>query len=194
MTDGDDIIPVEVKSSHAPTQPYASLVLQLAACCLLVEECYHTTSSLIIKYAGRALKVDYTRALEDQLAARLNHMRDALAAGDASCRHREPRRCQACGYRRQSDRRLTSAGFAARSWQEGMAVSKTSLRRGTKGAQCAQVLSPKCIEARMGVASRAARGCGRVCGCGAGWTRFAGSSGVSRGWRVCPRGPSAAWT
>ena len=107
VADGADVIPVEVKSSRAPAQPYPSHVLQLAAYCLLVEECYGRRPAYgIVKYADRAFEVDYTPELEDELLATLEDMRDDLAAGDAPRNHDEPRRCRACGYRQQCDQRL----------------------------------------------------------------------------------------
>jgi CRISPR-associated exonuclease Cas4 len=123
VADGADVIPVEVKSRRAPAlrlrpstgsghrsgqaQPYPSHVLQLAAYCLLVEECYGRRPSYgIVKYADRAFEVDYTPALEEELLATLEDMRADLAAGDAPRNHDEPRRCRACGYRQRCDQRL----------------------------------------------------------------------------------------
>jgi len=108
VADGNDVIPVEVKSGRAPAQPYPSHLLQLAAYCLLVEECYGRRPPYgIIKYTGRAFEVDYTPALEDELLATMDLMRTNLADGDAPRSHNEPRRCQACGYRQHCDQRLT---------------------------------------------------------------------------------------
>ena len=99
VADGADVIPVEVKSSRAPTQPYPSHILQLAAYCLLVEECYRRRPPYgIIKYADRAFEVDYTSELEDELLATLDDMRDDLDNDDAPRNHDDPARCRACGY------------------------------------------------------------------------------------------------
>ena len=115
VADGADVIPVEVKSHRAPAlrlrsgqaQPYPAHILQLAAYCLLVEECYGRRPAYgIVKYADRAFEVDYTPALEEELLATLEDMRDDLAAGDAPRNHDEPRRCLACGYRQRCDQRL----------------------------------------------------------------------------------------
>ncbi len=104
VADGADVIPIEVKSSRAPAQPYLSHILQLAAYCLLVEECYGRRPPYgIIKYGDRAFEVDYTDALEDELLATLDDMRDDLANGTAPRNHDEPGRCQACGHRRHCD-------------------------------------------------------------------------------------------
>jgi len=107
VADEADIIPIEVKSSHAPAQPYASHTLQLAAYCLLVEECYGRRPPYgIIKYANRAFEVDYTAELEDELLATLECMRADLSDGDAPRSHDEPGRCRACGHREQCEQRL----------------------------------------------------------------------------------------
>jgi CRISPR-associated exonuclease Cas4 len=107
IADGADVIPVEVKSSRAPAQPYPSHLLQLAAYCLLVEECYRRRPPYgIVKYADRAFEVEYTPELEDQLLVTLDGMRTDLADGNAPRRHEEPRRCQACGYYRWCEQGL----------------------------------------------------------------------------------------
>ena len=107
VADGDDVIPVEVKSGHAPSQPYPSHILQLAAYCKLVETCYQRRPSHgIIKYADHAFEVDFTPELEDELLVTLEEMRADLAGGEAPRDHDEPGRCQACGYRSRCDERL----------------------------------------------------------------------------------------
>ena len=100
------LIPVEVKSSVAPLQPYPSHVLQLAAYCLLVEE---TTGQApphgLIKYADAAFQIDYTNGLHDELLTLLDAMRvqRSLSArqvqGDVPRNHNDPQRCARCGYR-----------------------------------------------------------------------------------------------
>lgn len=100
VADGADLIPVEVKSARAPARPYASHILQLAAYCLLVAETSGRRPPYgILRYADRTFQIPYTRELEEQLLDVLEEMRGDLAAGDAPRRHRDPRRCAACGYR-----------------------------------------------------------------------------------------------
>jgi CRISPR-associated exonuclease Cas4 len=105
---GKRLIPVEVKSSHAPGEgPHRSHILQLAAYCLLVEAEYqHRPERGIIKYADRMFEVDYTPGLESALLDTLDAMRDRLAAGGAARSHHEPARCIRCGYRQLCDERL----------------------------------------------------------------------------------------
>ncbi|MBC7227459.1 MAG: CRISPR-associated protein Cas4 [Thermoflexales bacterium] len=107
VADGADLIPVEVKSARAPTRPYTSHILQLAAYCLLVAETSGRRPPYgILRYADRTFQIPYTRELEEQLLEILEEMRGDLAAGDAPRRHRDPRRCAACGYRDVCDEAL----------------------------------------------------------------------------------------
>jgi CRISPR-associated exonuclease Cas4 len=107
VADGDDLIPVEVKSGRAPAQPYPSHVLQLAAYCLLVEECYQRRPPRgIVKYANRAFEVDYTPELEETLLETLDRMHADLADGCAARNHDDTRRCRVCGHREQCGQRL----------------------------------------------------------------------------------------
>jgi CRISPR-associated exonuclease Cas4 len=104
VVDGNDVIPVEVKSGRAPAQPYPSHVLQLAAYCLLVEEHYRQRPPYgIIKYRDSAFEVDYTPELEQKLLSTLDDMRGDLSEGDAPRNHDEAQRCRVCGYRQHCD-------------------------------------------------------------------------------------------
>ncbi len=107
VQDGDDIIPVEVKTSHAPAQPYDSHVLQLAAYCLLVADAYGVRPPYgIVKYPERAFAVDYTPELEALLLATLDAMRADRHAADVPRSHEEPVRCKFCGVRGECDQRI----------------------------------------------------------------------------------------
>jgi CRISPR-associated exonuclease Cas4 len=100
------LIPIEVKSRTAPSEPYASHVLQLAAYCLLVEESEKQAPAYgIIKYADAAFEIDYTPALRRDLLALLDEMRRA-SRGGAQRNHDEPHRCAGCGYRSMCNQSL----------------------------------------------------------------------------------------
>ncbi|MGD1994443.1 MAG: CRISPR-associated protein Cas4 [Anaerolineae bacterium] len=108
VADGTDLIPVEVKSRRAPSRPYDSHVLQLAAYCLLAGESAGRRPPYgILRYADRTVEVPYTRELEEQLLAVVETMRADLAAGDAPRDHDDRRRCAACGFRERCDEALT---------------------------------------------------------------------------------------
>ena len=105
---GREIIPIEVKSSNAPTDgPRRSHVLQLAAYCLLVEETYrHRPKYGIVKYADRMFAVDYTDALKVTLLDVMAAMREDVTHDTAHRSHDEAARCAHCGYRHACDERL----------------------------------------------------------------------------------------
>ncbi len=105
---GREIVPVEVKSAHAPGDgPRRSHVLQLAAYCLLVEETYRQRPKYgIVKYADQMFAVDYTEALRTELLNVMAAMRDDLARGTAERSHNEVARCAHCGYRHACPERL----------------------------------------------------------------------------------------
>jgi len=101
---GAMIIPVEVKSAKAPTQPREGHVLQLAAYCLLVEENYQVRPTHgIIQYADKQFAIDYTTALETELLRVMADMRQALAHNDAPRNHHEAWRCKGCGVKESCD-------------------------------------------------------------------------------------------
>jgi CRISPR-associated exonuclease Cas4 len=108
------LIPVEVKSSATPSQPYPSHVLQLAAYCLLVEE---TTGQApphgLIQYPDTVFEVGYTPTLRSQLLTLLDAMQALYSESPRRVTdqgiprsHDEPRRCAGCGYRPVCDQSL----------------------------------------------------------------------------------------
>jgi CRISPR-associated exonuclease Cas4 len=101
------LIPIEVKSSRAPTVPHDSHVYQLAAYCLLVERTYHKRPPYgILRYRDRTFSIDYTAALEQELENLLDAIRLQTRRGEANRSHQEPARCSRCGYRDYCDQRL----------------------------------------------------------------------------------------
>ncbi len=107
VQDGDEIVPVELKSGKGPQQPREGHILQLATYCLLTEETFGTRPHHgIIQYADRRFVVDYTPALEAELLRVIGAMRHDLAAGDARRSHRDRARCASCGVQAQCDERM----------------------------------------------------------------------------------------
>ena len=93
------LIPIEVKLRSAPSQPYASHVLQLAAYCLLVEETQGQAPPYgLVKYADTVFEIDYTPMLRRELLTLLDAMQHSRQ-GDVPRSHNEPKRCAGCGYR-----------------------------------------------------------------------------------------------
>ncbi|NLG99077.1 MAG: CRISPR-associated protein Cas4 [Chloroflexi bacterium] len=107
VEDRGAIIPVEVKSSRAPSLPYDSHVFQLAAYCLLVEQAYGERPPYgILRYRDRTFSIDYTPELEQELHALLKEIRGEERQDEVDRSHHEPARCARCGYRSICDQRL----------------------------------------------------------------------------------------
>lgn len=104
---GAALVPVEVKSTHAPAAPYDSHILQLAAYCLLVESHYGQRPPYgILRYANRTFAIDYTDELEAELLEVLDHMRLLERKREIDRSHSQPARCASCGYRAICEQRL----------------------------------------------------------------------------------------
>ena len=101
------LIPVEVKSTYAPSEPYDSHIYQLAAYCLLVFKVYGKRPPHgLLRYRNRTFAVDFTAEVEANLLDRLAEMRLQEKAGETNRSHQSPARCAACGYRQICDQRL----------------------------------------------------------------------------------------
>jgi CRISPR-associated exonuclease Cas4 len=106
------IIPVEVKSTAPPDEPYRSHILQLAAYCLLVDEAYGRRPPYgLLHYAGaggpeQTFAIRYTRALEDELLSTMEWMREDWQEKRADRDHDDPARCGSCSYAEYCDQRL----------------------------------------------------------------------------------------
>ncbi len=97
---GDQIIPVEVKSSQVGSGPYDSHIYQLAAYCLLVERQFGKRPPYgILHYPNRTFAVDYTPQLEHALMAVLDQLHTLERRKEIHRSHDSSARCQACGYR-----------------------------------------------------------------------------------------------
>jgi CRISPR-associated exonuclease Cas4 len=108
LVEQDDVlIPVEVKSSYAPSEPYDSHIYQLAAYCLLVFKVYGKRPPHgLLRYRNRTFAIDFTAELEARLLDRLAEIRLQEKAGEANRSHQSPARCAACGYRQICDQRI----------------------------------------------------------------------------------------
>jgi CRISPR-associated exonuclease Cas4 len=101
------LIPVEVKSAYAPTEPYDSHIYQLAAYCLLVFKVYGKRPSHgLLRYRNRTFAINFTAELEARLLDRLAEMRLQEKTGAANRSNESPALCAACGYRQICDQRL----------------------------------------------------------------------------------------
>ncbi len=109
LEDDDGLIPVEVKSSHAPrnAQPYPSHLMQLAVYFLLVEEEFDQIPPYgLIRYRDRTVEVENTDELREQLLAVVADMQTILHDGEAYRSHHSARRCAGCSVAYACDERL----------------------------------------------------------------------------------------
>lgn len=96
---GQQMIPVEVKSGSAPDSPYDSHIFQLAAYCLLVEREFGKRPAYgIIHYGKRTFSVPYTPELESALIDLLTEMRQNDRRKTVARSHEQTARCRGCGY------------------------------------------------------------------------------------------------
>lgn len=96
---GDEIIPVEVKSGRTPSAPYDSHIFQLAAYCVLVEREHGVRPSHgIIRYPNRTFSIDFTVAMEESLMEILTEMRKSERRKDVLRSHEQYARCSGCGF------------------------------------------------------------------------------------------------
>lgn len=103
----NQVLPVEVKSSPAPVEPYRSHVLQLAAYCYLVHENTERRPRYgVLHYADRTFAIRYTRDLERELVDTIAWMREDLADGLAERSHNDLGRCLSCSYAPYCDQKL----------------------------------------------------------------------------------------
>lgn len=104
---GQDYVPVEVKSAWASSAPYEGHVYQLLAYCRLVEQTYHRRPAYgLLKYRNRSFEIAYTPEMEASLLETLAEMRQAERRGELDRSHEEPGRCARCGYRAICNQRL----------------------------------------------------------------------------------------
>ena len=100
LRNGNQLIPVEIKSAPGQEHPYPSHLLQLAAYCLLIEEQYGIRPEYgIIQYRDKQFEIPFNESLEYKLLNRLDLMReeDPLNMLPPVCSNR--RKCSRCGFR-----------------------------------------------------------------------------------------------
>jgi len=104
---GGAVVPVELKSGQAPTEPWEGHVLQLAAYCLLVTEKYGRRPDYgILQYQNKAFAIDYTEELEEDLLNLLADMHGDLFEGELDRDHNDWNKCDRCGVRNHCYQRL----------------------------------------------------------------------------------------
>ncbi len=101
-----NMIPVEVKSSRAPLQPFPSHVMQAAAYCYLVQAVYgKRPPHAVLTYQDKSFSIAYDHALEERLLDLVHRLR-AEGEREQDRSHTSINRCKACSYRSACDQSL----------------------------------------------------------------------------------------
>jgi CRISPR-associated exonuclease Cas4 len=102
-----NLIPVELKSSWAPPEPYQNHVMQLAAYCLLVGR---TTGKRppygLLKYRNRIYGLDFTAQMEADLLELVKLIRKQKQLEQVDRTHEDAKRCERCGFRHICSQRM----------------------------------------------------------------------------------------
>lgn len=107
IKNGNQIIPAEVKSSWAPSSPYDSHILQLAAYCVLVESAFQQRPPYgILRYRNRTFKIQFSVELEQRVMGLIENIRAQKNRDEIQRSHNHKSRCSGCGYRNICDQRL----------------------------------------------------------------------------------------
>jgi len=107
VEDGNQIIPVEVKSGRITNAPYDAHIYQLAAYCLLAHRHFNKKPAYgILHYPNRTFAIDYTPALEAALIDLLEQMRSLDRRKELQRSHDSAARCNRCGFRSGCNQKL----------------------------------------------------------------------------------------
>ena len=100
VKNGDQLIPIEVKSTRVTDSPYDSHIYQLAAYCYLVErETGVRPDYGILHYPKRTFRVDYTPEIENAFLDLMAEIRYQDRRSSVNRSHEAPQRCAHCGYK-----------------------------------------------------------------------------------------------
>ena len=96
----DGLLPLEIKHSNRPNQPYFSHIMQLISYCLLIEEVKGAKPKYgFIQYkGGQPFAVPYTEDMKSFLIKTMKEMRDYTGSGESPKPIRKYK-CEKCGYK-----------------------------------------------------------------------------------------------
>jgi CRISPR-associated exonuclease Cas4 len=107
LLEGDQHIPVEVKTGRTPRGPLFSHILQIAAYCLLMEEEYGKAPPYgVIRYGDGSHDIEYNEDLRRLVLQKMGEMRACAAKGEAHRNHNRPGKCVHCSRRSVCPERL----------------------------------------------------------------------------------------
>ena len=107
LLEGDQHIPVEVKTGRTPRGPLFSHILQIAAYCLLLEEEYGKAPPYgVIRYGDGSHDIEYNEDLKRRVLQKMGEMRACITKGEAHRNHNRPGKCVHCSRRSVCPERL----------------------------------------------------------------------------------------
>lgn len=106
---GEDVIPVEVKSTRTPKAPYDAHIFQLALYCLLVEKVFqHTPPHGLIHYPEHTFAISFTGELKEKTLDLISEMHQMERHKNIPRSHEEAWKCLRCGYRDICNQKIQS--------------------------------------------------------------------------------------
>ena len=97
---GEDRIPVEVKTGRTPRGPLFSHIVQLGAYCLLIEDEFGRPPPFgILKYEETEHEIEYNPDTKKLVLTKLNEMHVAIEKGGAHRNHNRKGKCIGCSRR-----------------------------------------------------------------------------------------------
>ena len=107
IRDDQQIIPVEVKSSHIQDSPYDGHLLQLAAYCHLVKTTYAVRPIYgIIHYPQKTFRVNFSSELERELIKLIDELQNLGDQRKINRSHNSIARCRSCGFESKCNQSL----------------------------------------------------------------------------------------
>jgi CRISPR-associated exonuclease Cas4 len=107
LEDGEELIPVELKSGRQPKGPLFSHIVQLAAYCLIINDTGEKKVSRgVLKYGDVEFDIDFDEGLQQIVIDKLAEMRVALHEGEVHRNHNRPGKCQSCSRRDRCPEKL----------------------------------------------------------------------------------------
>jgi len=107
IRDDQQVIPVEVKSSHIQDSPYEGHLLQLAAYCYLVNATYAVRPRYgIINYPQKTFRVDFSFELESELIKLIEELQNLADQREINRSHNSIARCRSCGFETKCNQSL----------------------------------------------------------------------------------------
>ncbi len=100
LRQGDELIPVEIKTGRVPRGPLFSHILQLGAYCAILDDIgEHRVEKGFIRYGHKDFEIEYDANLEELVLLKAEEMRRLMRDGGAHRNHNREGKCRNCSRR-----------------------------------------------------------------------------------------------